>query len=85
MLACVLHAGDRFRCWKRILRGMKFSVITIYHTVGLGCEETLLYFFFFLSSQRRKLFSPRARRVGVCLVQGVSTECPCKLQLREGR
>ena len=58
VLACVLHAGDRFRCWKRILRGMKFSVITIYHTVGLGCEEILLDFFLLSFFSKEKILFP---------------------------
>jgi len=62
VLACVLHVGDRFRCWKRMLCGMKFSVIAIYHTVGLGCEGTLLDVFFLGGGRRRKVFSPQTRR-----------------------
>jgi len=72
VLACVLHAGDRFRCWKRILRGMKFSVITIYHTVGLGCEETLLYFFFFLF--RGENYFPRGLAESGCVWYKVSVQ-----------
>ena len=65
VLACVLHVGDRFRCWKKMLCGMKFSVIAIYHTVGLGCEGTLLNSFFFYK-KRGKVFPHRLVEVGEC-------------------
>jgi len=79
VLACVLHAGDRFRCWKRILCGMEIFGNNDLSHCGFGFARRFCWIFssfFSLSfSSREESLSPAGSpRLGECVGYKVSVQ-----------